>query len=74
MNDIMAKIDQAVKGFIAAALMGSFVWCFNISSDVKINTNDIKHITTAQAEHTKALRELTRAVVELRVYLGGKDK
>lgn len=74
----MNKIDASVKGAIATALIGLFVWCFNMNADVKINTTNINHNKERQTEQHKqymeATKELTKAVNELRVVIAKMDR
>lgn len=70
----MSKVSQTIQGIVITSLIGGLVWLSTLSGDVRINTNDIKHMSTAQKDHTEAIRSLTAAVIKLNVYLDKGNK
>ena len=63
----MKEFDGIAKGVIAAAIIGLFSWVMTINADVKVNTTDIKHNKEATKEQVIVMRELTKAIQDLRI-------
>ncbi len=59
--------DNIIKTVIASALVGLFVWMFNINADVKVQANEITHIKKTVSEAVEVNKELVDVVVELRI-------
>ena len=61
--------DSIVKTLIASALVGLSVFVININADVKVQGNRIAHIEASQKESIEVTKELTKAVVDLRIVI-----
>ena len=65
----MKDLDSIVKTLIASALVGLSVFVVNINADVKVQSNRISHIEATQKESIEVTKELTKAVVDLRIVI-----
>ena len=65
----MKEIDNIIKTLIASALVGLSVFVININAEVKVQSNRISHIEATQKESIEVTKELTKAVVDLRIVI-----
>jgi len=65
----MKDLDSIVKTLIASALVGLSVFVININAEVKVQSNRISHIEATQKESIEVTKELTKAVVDLRIVI-----
>ena len=65
----MKDFDSIVKTLIASALVGLSVFVININAEVKVQSNRISHIEATQKESIEVTKELTKAVVDLRIVI-----
>lgn len=70
----MKEFDGIVKGVIAAAIIGLFTWVMTINASVKVNSSDIKHNKEATKEQVAVMKELTKAIQDLRVEFAKNNK
>ena len=63
----MKDFDSTIKTLIASALVGLSVFVISINADVKVQANRIAHIEATQKESIHVVKELTKAVTDLRI-------
>ena len=63
----MKDFDSTIKTLIASALVGLSVFVISINADVKVQANRIAHIEATQKESIYVVKELTKAVTDLRI-------
>tara|TARA_R110002012_G_scaffold30480_1_gene92396 strand:+ start:291 stop:518 length:228 start_codon:yes stop_codon:yes gene_type:complete len=65
----MDKLDATVKGVIATAIVGLYIWVFNTNAKNDVRDLRITHVENGHTEVLSVVKDNTRAMNNLRVVI-----